>query len=168
MDYGRDLATAHCPKGHCQLNLGQQKRARCRMRDHAASKKPRYPIRRARGLVASNEIVAGRAANRTSMISASGTSQTPEVRKRRRAPARRGAPRHRIAQREPQIEPDRMLDDHRRKAVAAIRDFGHRASSPVSVHAGGGVSSRSAVEGCGVLRWRSGRSAAGQEELAKW
>src|SRR3984893_18138912 len=35
-----------------------------------------------------------------------------------------------IAQREAQIEPDRMLDDHRGKAVAAIGDFGHRASLP--------------------------------------
>ena len=35
-----------------------------------------------------------------------------------------------IAQREAQIEPDRMLDDHRRNAVAPIRDFGHRVSLP--------------------------------------
>src|ERR1700752_1211119 len=33
-----------------------------------------------------------------------------------------------IAQHQAQIEPDRMLDDHRRKAVAATGDFGHRAS----------------------------------------
>jgi hypothetical protein len=35
-----------------------------------------------------------------------------------------------IAQRESRIEPDRMLDDRWRKAVAAIGDFGHRASLP--------------------------------------
>ena len=37
-----------------------------------------------------------------------------------------------IAQREAQIAPDRMLDDHRRNAVAAIRDFGHRVSLPAA------------------------------------
>src|SRR5262249_44148593 len=31
-----------------------------------------------------------------------------------------------IARREAQIQPDRMLDDHRRKAVAAMSDFGDR------------------------------------------
>ena len=36
-----------------------------------------------------------------------------------------------IAQREAQVEPDRMLDDHRRKAVAAVGDFSHRTSLPV-------------------------------------
>ena len=35
-----------------------------------------------------------------------------------------------IAQREAQIEPDRMLDDRRGKAVAAIGDFGHPAAYP--------------------------------------
>jgi hypothetical protein len=35
-----------------------------------------------------------------------------------------------IAQREAQIDPDRMLDDQRGKAVAAIGDFSHRASLP--------------------------------------
>ena len=34
-------------------------------------------------------------------------------------------------QREARVEPNRVLDDHRRKAVAAIRDFSHRASLPV-------------------------------------
>jgi hypothetical protein len=34
-----------------------------------------------------------------------------------------------IAQCETQ-DPNRVLDDHRRKAVAAIRDFSHRASLP--------------------------------------
>jgi hypothetical protein len=34
------------------------------------------------------------------------------------------------AQREAQVEPDRMLDDHWRKAVAAVGDFSHRASLP--------------------------------------
>ena len=37
-----------------------------------------------------------------------------------------------IAQCEAQVEPDRMLDDHRRKAVAAIGDFRHRASLPAA------------------------------------
>src|SRR5262249_35048292 len=36
-----------------------------------------------------------------------------------------------ITQREAQVEPDCMLDDHRRKAVAAVRDFSHRTSLPV-------------------------------------
>src|SRR5215831_14321578 len=36
-----------------------------------------------------------------------------------------------ITQREAQVEPDRMLDDHRRKAVAAVGDFSHRTSLPV-------------------------------------
>ena len=35
-----------------------------------------------------------------------------------------------IAQREAQIEPDRMLDDYRRKAVAAVGDIRHRLSLP--------------------------------------
>src|SRR5215471_4636503 len=35
-----------------------------------------------------------------------------------------------IAQREAQVEPDRMLDDYRRKAVAAVGDFRHRLSLP--------------------------------------
>src|SRR5271169_4266355 len=35
-----------------------------------------------------------------------------------------------IAQREAQIEPDRMLGDRGGKAMAAIGDFGHRASLP--------------------------------------
>ena len=37
-----------------------------------------------------------------------------------------------IAQGEAQIEPDRMLDDRRRKAVAAIGDLDHRASLPLA------------------------------------
>jgi hypothetical protein len=36
-----------------------------------------------------------------------------------------------IAQREAQVEPDRMLNDHRRKAVAAVGDFSHCLSLPV-------------------------------------
>ena len=36
-----------------------------------------------------------------------------------------------IAQREAQIEPDRMVDDHRGKTVAAIGDFSHRAGLPL-------------------------------------
>src|SRR5215831_15006181 len=35
-----------------------------------------------------------------------------------------------IAQREAQVDPDRMLDDRWRKAVAAVGDFSHRASLP--------------------------------------
>src|SRR5436190_13775379 len=35
-----------------------------------------------------------------------------------------------IAQREAQVEPNCMLDDHRRKAVAVVGDFSHRASLP--------------------------------------
>src|SRR5271155_646685 len=35
-----------------------------------------------------------------------------------------------IAQREAQVEPDRVLDNYRRKAVAAVGDFSHRASVP--------------------------------------
>ena len=35
-----------------------------------------------------------------------------------------------VAEREPQVEPDSMLDDNRRKAVAAISDFSHRVSLP--------------------------------------
>jgi hypothetical protein len=35
-----------------------------------------------------------------------------------------------IAQREAQVDPDRVLDDHRRKAVPTIGDFSHRASLP--------------------------------------
>src|SRR6516164_6096236 len=35
-----------------------------------------------------------------------------------------------ITQGEAQVEPDGMLDDHRRKAVLAVGDFGHRASLP--------------------------------------
>ena len=41
-----------------------------------------------------------------------------------------------ITQREAQVEPDRMLDDHRRKAVAAVRDFSHRTSLPVVTASG--------------------------------
>jgi hypothetical protein len=41
-----------------------------------------------------------------------------------------------ITQREAQVEPDRMLDDHRRKAVAAVRDFGHRTSLPWALSPG--------------------------------
>jgi hypothetical protein len=37
-----------------------------------------------------------------------------------------------VAQGEAQIEPDRMLNDHRRKAVAAVGDFGHRVSVPAA------------------------------------
>jgi hypothetical protein len=37
-----------------------------------------------------------------------------------------------ITQCEARIKPDRMLDDYRRKAVAAIGDFGHRASLTVA------------------------------------
>src|SRR6516165_7134480 len=37
-----------------------------------------------------------------------------------------------ITQGKTQIQPDSMLDDHRRKAVAAIGDFGHRASLPAA------------------------------------
>ena len=33
-----------------------------------------------------------------------------------------------ITQREAQVEPDRMLDDHRRKAMATVRNFSYRAS----------------------------------------
>jgi hypothetical protein len=36
-----------------------------------------------------------------------------------------------MTQREAQVELDCMLDDHRRKAVAAVRDFSHRTSLPV-------------------------------------
>src|SRR5947209_20378190 len=35
-----------------------------------------------------------------------------------------------IAQREAEVEPNCMLDDHRRKAVTAVGDFSHRASLP--------------------------------------
>ena len=35
-----------------------------------------------------------------------------------------------IAHREAQVEPDRTLDDHRRKAVAAVGDLSHPASLP--------------------------------------
>src|SRR5215831_3503124 len=35
-----------------------------------------------------------------------------------------------IAQREVQVDPDRMLDDRWRKAVSAVGDFSHRASLP--------------------------------------
>jgi len=36
-----------------------------------------------------------------------------------------------IAQCETLVDPNRVLDDHRRKAVATVRDFSHRASLPV-------------------------------------
>ena len=36
-----------------------------------------------------------------------------------------------IAHREAQVEPDRTLDDHRRKAVAAVGYFSHRGSLPM-------------------------------------
>ena len=35
-----------------------------------------------------------------------------------------------ITQREAQLEPDRVLDDHQRKVMAAIGDFSHRANLP--------------------------------------
>jgi hypothetical protein len=35
-----------------------------------------------------------------------------------------------IAQCETQVDPNRVLDDHRREAMAAVRDFSHRASLP--------------------------------------
>src|SRR5215471_19462195 len=38
-----------------------------------------------------------------------------------------------ITQREGQVEPDRVLDDHRRKAVAAVRDFSHRTPATTRV-----------------------------------
>jgi hypothetical protein len=34
--------------------------------------------------------------------------------------------------REAQVDPDRVLDDHRRKAVPTIGDFSHRASLPAA------------------------------------
>ena len=38
-----------------------------------------------------------------------------------------------IAQREAQVEPDGMLHDHRRKAVATVGDFSHRARLPLAL-----------------------------------
>jgi len=35
-----------------------------------------------------------------------------------------------ITPRKAQVEPDRMLDDHRWKAVPAVGDFSHRANLP--------------------------------------
>jgi hypothetical protein len=37
-----------------------------------------------------------------------------------------------ISQRDTQVEPDRMLDDHRRKAMSAVGDFDQRTSRPTA------------------------------------